>query len=53
MARLKNVQMRRASTTVKPDLIATEILMFPSKSSRAKNDSDLRTAIPSMGRQLL
>ena len=26
--------------TVEPNLIATEILVFPSKSSRNKNDSD-------------
>ena len=31
---------------VKPDLIATEMLAFPSKSSRNKNDSYLTIAIP-------
>ena len=31
--------------TVGPDLIATEILAFPSKSSRNKNDSDLMIVI--------
>ena len=31
-------------STVEPDLIAAE--MFPSKSSRNKNDSDLMIAIP-------
>ena len=30
---------------VKPDLIATEMLAFPSKSSRNKNDSYLTIAI--------
>ena len=32
--------------TVEPDMIATKILAFPSKSSRNKNDSDLIIAIP-------
>ena len=32
--------------TVEPDLIATEMLAFPSKSSTNKNDSDLTIAIP-------
>ena len=39
--------------TVEPDLIATELLAFPSKSSGNKNDRDLTIAIPYMGRQLL
>ena len=30
--------------SVEPDLLATEILAFPSKSSRNKNDSDLTIA---------
>ena len=34
------------SGTVEPDLIATEILAFPSKPSRNKNHSDLMIAIP-------
>ena len=33
-------------TTVEPDLIVTEMLTFPSKSSRNKNDCDLMIAIP-------
>ena len=32
--------------TVEPDLIATEMLAFPSKSSRSKDDSDLTIEIP-------
>ena len=32
--------------TVEPDLIATEMLVFLSKSSRNKNDSHLTIAIP-------
>ena len=39
--------------TVEPDLIATEMLAFPSKSSRNQTDSDLMIAIPYMGKQLL
>ena len=34
------------SGTVEPDLIVTEMLMFPSKSARNKNDSDLLIVIP-------
>ena len=33
-------------STVEPDFIATEMLAFPSKSSRNKNESDLTIAIP-------
>ena len=36
----------RAMITVEPDLIAIEIIAFPSKSSRNKNDSDLTIVIP-------
>ena len=32
--------------TVEPDLIATEMLAFPSKSTRDANDSDLMIVIP-------
>ena len=32
-------------STVKPDLIATEMLAFPSNSSRNKHDSDLTIGI--------
>ena len=39
--------------TVEPDLIAAEMLVFPSKSSRNKNDSDLAIMIQYMRRQLL
>ena len=41
------------SNTVEQDLIATEMLAFPSKPSRNKNDSDLVIAISLRGRQLL
>ena len=34
------------SNTLEPDLVATEMLAFPSISSRSKNDSDLTIAIP-------
>ena len=36
---------RAIVTTVEPDLIATEMLAFPSKSSRNTNDSNLMIAI--------
>ena len=32
--------------TVEPDLIATEMIAFPSKSSKKKNYNDIMTAIP-------
>ena len=32
--------------TAVPDLIATEMLVFPSKSARNQNDSNLTIAIP-------
>ena len=35
------------------DLIAAEMLAFPSKSSENENDSNLTMAIPQMGGQLL
>ena len=41
---------RHASTilsyTIEPDLIATEMLALPSKSSRNQCDSDLMIAVP-------
>ena len=39
--------------TVEPDLIATEMLAFPSKSSGNKNGSDLMIVILYMGGQLI
>ena len=36
----KSRQVIRVYSTVEPGLIATEMLAFPSKSSRNKNDSD-------------
>ena len=34
------------SSTVEPDLVATEMLVFASESSRNKNDNDVTIAIP-------
>ena len=38
---LSDMSIGEKVSTVEPDLIATEMLAFPSKSSRNKNDSDL------------
>ena len=40
-----NANSGSSSNTVEPDLIATEMLAFPSKSARNTNDSDLTIAI--------
>ena len=45
---LSSLLATRRFATVEPDLIVTEMLAFPSKSSRNKNDSDLMIAISYM-----
>ena len=43
---MNEIDEKHVFDTVKQDLIATEMLASPSKSSRNKNDSDLTMAIP-------